>query len=120
MKAIGRGLAVIVLLVPLLGAEAEADFSGDAMQRYDSRMMDSPMARFPDQIYLWPRITYPLAPSMASVIVQIHPLVLKQPTTPLTPTIRPKFWSARCGAFVELEVSSVMSLMEEETKPCAP
>ena len=57
MKAARMGLAVIlvviVVLVALLGAEAEAgrmfhDFSGDAMPSYDSRMMDSPMASFTD------------------------------------------------------------------------
>lgn len=125
MKAAGKGLAVIVVLVALLGAEAEAarvhrDISGDAMQSYDSRMMDSPLTSFPDQISLWPRIAYPSAPLMTSVIVQIQPPVLNQPPTPPTPAIRPKFWSARCGAFIELEVSSPMSLMEKETKPCTP
>jgi len=51
MKATGKGLAVIVVLVTLLGAEAEAarmlrDASGDAMQSYDSRMMASPLTNF--------------------------------------------------------------------------
>ena len=125
MKAAGRGLAVIVVLVTLLGAEAEAarmfrDISGDAMQSYDSRMMDSPLASFPDPITLWPRIAYPSVPLMTSVIVQIQPPVLNHPPTPQITATRPKFWSARCGVFVELEVSSAMSLMEEEAKPCAP
>ena len=125
MKAAGMGLAVIVVLVALLGAEAEAgrmlrDFSGDAMQSYDSRMMDSPLTSFTDQISLWPRIAYHLAPLITSMLVQIQPPVLNHPPTPPTTATRPKFWSARCGVFVELEVSSAMSLMEEETKPCAP
>ena len=125
MKAAGKGLVVIVVLVALLGAEAEAarmlrDVSGDSLQSYESRMMDSPMASFPDQISIWPRITYPSAPLITSVIVQIQPPVLNQPSTPPTRATRPKFWSARCGVFVELEVSSPMSLMEKETKPCSP
>jgi hypothetical protein len=128
MKAAGRGLVVIVVLVALLGAEAEAgrmvrDFSGDAMQRYDSSMMASPMMRFPGLfgISLWPYIAYPPAPSMTIVNVQIQLPELNQPPTPQpTPPVRPKFWTARCGAFVELEVSSTMNLMEEESKPCAP
>jgi len=125
MKATGKGLAVIVVLVTLLGAEAEAakmlrDVSGDAMQSYDSRMMDSPVASFPGQISLWPRTAYPSAPLLTSVIVQIQPPVLNQPPTPPTPAVRPKFWSARCGVFVELEVSSPMSLTEKEAEPCAP
>ena len=128
MKAAGKGFVVMVGLVALLGAEAEAgrmlhDFSGDAMQRYDSRMMNSPMWNFPGPfgISLWPYIAYPPTPSMTIVNVQIQLPELNQPPTPQsTPLGRPKFWIARCGSFAELELSSTTSLMEEETKPCAP
>jgi hypothetical protein len=128
MKAAGMGFVVMVGLVALLSAEAEAgrmllDFSGDPMQRYDSRMMNSPMSSFPGPfgISLWPYIAYPPAPSMTIVNVQIQLPELNQPPTPPPPPLaRPKFWTARCGSFVELEVSSAMNLMEEERKPCSP
>ena len=128
MKAAGMGFVVMVGLVTLLSAEAEAgrmlhDFSGDPMQSYGSRMMNSPMSSFPGPfgISLWPYIAYPPAPSMTIVNVQIQlPELNQPPTPPPTPLARPKFWTARCGFFVELEVSSAMNLMEEERKPCSP
>ena len=117
-----------VILLALLGTEAEAgrmlrDSSGDAMQRYDSRMMSSPVMHFPSMFgrFLWPYIAYPPAPSL--MIVNIHiqtPELDQRPTSPPAPPARPKFWTARCGVFVELEVSLTMNLMEEERKPCAP
>jgi hypothetical protein len=117
-----------VVLLALLGSEAEAggtlrEYSGDALQRYDSRMMESPVMRFRGRFgsSLWPYITYPPAPSMTIVNVQIQlPELDQPPTPPPTPPARPKFWTARCGVFVELEVSSTMNLMEEERKPCSP
>jgi hypothetical protein len=119
MKASWWVLVSTVVLLALLSTEAEAgrtlrDFSGDAMQRYDSRMMESPLMRFPGLfgISRWPYIAYPPAPSVTE---------LNQPLTPPPlPSARPKFWTARCGVFVELEVSSTMNLMEEEAKPCSP
>jgi len=119
--------STLVLLV-LLGTEAEAgrtvrESSGDAMQRIDSRMMASPVMRFPGLSGLshWPYIAYTPAPSMTIVNVQIQiPEVDQRPTPPPAPPARSKFWTARCGVFVELEVSSTMNLMEEETKPCSP
>ena len=100
-------LVSTVVLPALLGTEAEAgrtlrEFSGDAMQRHDSRMMASPLER-------------------SIVNIQIQPPELNQPPPPPpTPPARAKFWTARCGVFVELEVSSTMNLMEEERKPCSP
>ena len=116
------------VLFALLCTEAEAgrtlrEFSGDAMQRHDSRMMESPLMGFPGLFgsSLWPDIAYPLPPSRTSVNVQIQLPELNQPPPPTpTPAGRPKFWTARCGVFVELEVNSTMNLMEEETKPCSP
>ena len=117
-----------VILLALLGAEAEAgrslrDFSGDAMQRYDSRMMSSPVMHFPGifGISLGPYIAYPSTPSMTivNVLVQI-PELDQRPTPPPTPPARPKFWTAWCGVFVELEVSSTMNRMEEERNPALP
>jgi hypothetical protein len=128
MKAGWWVLVSTVVLLAVPGTEAEAgrtlrEFSGDAMQRYDSRMMASPVMRFPGLfgISLWPYIAYPPATSVTIVNVQIQLLELDQTPTP-TPTssARPKFWTARCGIYVELEVSSTMNLMEEERKPCSP
>lgn len=121
-------LVSTVVLPALLGiTEAEAgtlrESSGDAMQRHDSRMMASPVERYPGivGISLWPYIAYPASPSMTFVNVQIHPPELNQsPPPPPTPPARAKFWTARCGVFAELEVSSTMNLMEEERKPCSP
>jgi hypothetical protein len=127
MKAGWWVLVLTVVLAALLATEAEAgrtlrEFSGDAMQRHDSRMMASPLMRYPGLfgISLWPYIAYPPAPSMTIVNVQIQLPELNQPPPPPTPPARAKFWTARCGVFVELEVSSTMNLMEEERKPCSP
>ena len=125
----GWWVLVSTLVLPaLLGIpEAEAgtlrEFSGEAMQRHDSRMMASPVERYPGMvgISLWPYIAYPPSLSMMTVNVQIQPPELNQsPPPPPTPSARAKFWTARCGVFVELEVSSTMNLMEEERKPCSP
>ena len=127
MKSDWLVLASTGVLLALLGTEAEAgrtlrDFSGDAMQRFDSRMMASPVMSFPGLfgLSLWPYISYPPAPSMTIVNVQIQmPELDQRPLPPPTPPARPKFWTARCGVFVELEVSPTMNLMEEERKPCS-
>jgi hypothetical protein len=119
--------ASTLVLLALLGTEAEAgrtfgESSGNAMQRFDSQMMASPVMRFPGRsgLSFWPYIAYTPAPSMTIVNVQIQiPEVDQRPTPPPTPPARSKFWTARCGVFVELEVSSTMNLMEEETKPCS-
>lgn len=117
-----------VLLLALPGTEAQAgralrESSGDAMQRHDSRMMASPMMRFLGLggLSLWPYVAYPPAPSTTIVNIQIQlPELDQRPTTPPPPPAPAKFWTARCGVFVELEVSSTMNLMEEERKPCSP
>lgn len=117
-----------VLLLASLGTEAEAgrilrESSGDAMQRHNSRMMSSPVMRFPGLfgMSLWPYIAYPPAPSVTIVNLQIQlPELNQRPAPPPTPPAHPKFWTARCGVFVELEVGPTMNLMEEERKPCAP
>jgi hypothetical protein len=128
MKILLWALTSTVLLIGLLGTDVEAsrrlrDFSGDAMQIHDSQMMSSPMMRFPGLfgISIWPYIIYPPAPSMTIVNVQVQIPDLDQgQTAAVTPPARPKFWVARCGVFVELEVTSTMSLMDEERKPCSP
>ncbi len=127
MKA-GLWVSASALVVfALLRTEAEAgrtlrELSGDAMQRFDSRMMASPVMR-PGLLgqFLWPYIAYPPAPSMTIVNIQIHiPELNQPPPTPPKPPARSKFWTARCGVFVEIEVSSTINLMEEEAKPCSP
>ena len=127
MKAGLWVLASTLVLLALLGTEAKAgrtfrESSGDAMQRFDSRMMGSPVMRFHglSGLSLWPYIAYTPTPSMTIVNVQIQiPEVDQRPMPPPAPPARSKFWTARCGVFVELEVSSTMNLMEEETKPCS-
>jgi len=127
MKAGWWVLTLTLVFYSLLGTDATAsrlirDASGDAMQRYDSRMMASPLTNFSSRfgIYGWPFIYYPPALPMTIVNIQIQIPELNHPPTPLpTSPARPKFWTARCGVFIELEVSSTMNLMEEEAKPCA-
>ena len=124
----GSSWALIVTLLVLFSTDVEAgrrlhDFSGDAMQRYDSRMMPSPVMHFPGLfgISLWPYIVYPPPPSLTIVNVQIQiPELDQRPAPASTPPPSSRFWIARCGVFVELEMSSSMNLMQEERKPCSP
>ena len=99
------------------------DFSGDAMQGYESRMMNSPLQRIPPVLGLsfWPFISYLPAPSLTVVNVQINlpALVSPFPTPPPATPARPKFWINRCGSFVEIEVNPATNLMEEEQNPCS-
>jgi len=93
------------------------------MQRYDSRMMNSPLQRIPPVLGLsfWPFISYLPAPSLTVVNVQINlpTLASPSPPPPPSPPARPKFWINRCGTFVEIEVSPTTNLMEEEQTPCS-
>ena len=122
-------ILTFMALAFLLCTEAEAtrmsrDFSGDAMQRHDSRMMGSPLSRIPSLLGMsfWPFYPYYYAPpSLTIVNVEIHLPPLDQPPAtfpaPTSPA-RPKFWTNRCGVFVEIEVSSTTNLIQEEEKPC--
>jgi hypothetical protein len=99
------------------------DFSGDAMQGYESRMMNSPLQRIPPVLGLsyWPFISYLPAPSLTVVNVQINLPTVESPS-PIPPSAapaRPKFWINRCGSFVEIEVSPTTNLMEEEQNFCS-
>ena len=102
-----------VILLALLGTEVDVsasvfgNSSGDAMQRYDGMFGGS----------LWPYFTFPPAPSL--VIVNVQDQIRESDQRPSS-LAAPRFWSARCGIFVELEVSPKMNLMEEERKPCSP
>jgi hypothetical protein len=115
-----------VLLLASTDVEASRrlrDVSGDPLQRYDSRMMSSPMMRFPGLFGMshWPYIVYAPAPSVTIVNVQVQmPELDERPAPAPTPPARPKFWIARCGGFVELEVNPTMNLMDEERKACSP
>lgn len=120
--------AFIVILLLLCDANGEAgtlvrDFSGDAMQRYDSRMMNSPLQRISPVLGLsfWPFIPYLPAPSLTVVNVQINLPASPSPSPilPARPPASPKFWINRCGVFVEIEVSPTTNLMEEEQTPCS-
>jgi hypothetical protein len=114
----------------LYGANGEAgtivrDFSGDAMQRHDSRMMASPLQRVSSVMGLsfWPFIPYLPAPSLTVINVQINVPALDSPSPIPKPALsaRPKFWINRCGSFVEMEVSPETNLMEVEAEqiPCS-
>ena len=117
-------MASIVALL-LLSTDAGAgrsvrDFSGDAMQSYSSRMLDSPMLRIPTLLgaTFWPFLPYPPAPTMMFLDLQLQMPEMSPPPPPPTPPAHAKFWTQRCWIFVELEASSTMNLMEEERKPC--
>ena len=126
MKILFAAWTVIATVALLLG-KAEGgtprDFSGDALQLYDSQMMSSPMMRFPAilGISIWPYINYPPAPSMTILNLQVPiPDLEQRPVPAPTPPAHSKFWIAHCGSFVELEVNPTMNLIDEEQKPCAP
>lgn len=125
---IGRWALVFIIVSFIFGAEVEAgtivrDFSGDAMQSHDSRMMNSPLQRIPSVLGLssWPFIPYLPAPSLTVVNVQIN-LPAMVPAAPIPPPAAParsKFWIERCGSFVEIEVSATTNLIEEEQNSCS-
>lgn len=109
----------------LLVAQAEAaryprDSSGDAMQRFDSQMLSSPMLRFPAILGTssWPFVPYLPAPSITfSNIVLEMPEAAPPPPAP-KPQAPARFWFSHCGVFVGIDVNSTTNLMEEERKPC--
>ena len=55
--------------------------------------------------------------NLTIINVQIEPQE-EPPPPPPKPAAPAKFWTARCGTFVELQVSPTMNLMEEEQKGC--
>jgi hypothetical protein len=125
MKFVWSLLASIVLLA-FLCTNGEAtrpvrDFSGDAMQAYNSRMLSSPMNRIPTLLgtTFWPFLPYPPAPTMTFLDIHINmPELNPPPPPPASPPAHAKFWTERCGIFVELDVGPTMNPMEEERKPC--
>ena len=125
---LNRWVLAFTTITFLFVADGEAgtiarDFSGDAMQSYDSRMMNSPLQRIPPVLGLsyWPFISYLPAPSLTIVNVQINlpALVAPSPITPPAAPAHSKFWINRCGSFVEIEVTPTTNLIEEEQTPCS-
>ncbi|HEU4683667.1 MAG TPA: hypothetical protein VFS39_04125 [Nitrospira sp.] len=123
MKIIGF---LLMLALASLGSEVHAsrivrDFSGDAMQRYDSRMLGSPLTAIPT---LLGTSIWPLAPFFmpnVSTVLHIH-LELQAPepagVQKAALASRPKFWIFRCDHLIELSSDQTGSVMEEEAKPC--
>lgn len=112
----------------LIGVDVKAgtivrDFSGDAMQSHDSRMMNSPLQHIPTVLGLsfWPFTSYLPAPSLTLFNVQLNlsALVPPSPVPPPAAPARSKFWIYRCGSFVEIGVSPETNLMEAEQNPCS-
>lgn len=124
MKAYGSSATVLFLALLVTTAEAgqyPRDFSGDAMQQYNSRMPSSPMMRFPALLgtSYWPFVPYLPAPSMTIMNIAVEVPEASSPTSPPKPPAPSKFWFARCGVFIGMDVDSTTNLMEEEGKPCA-
>ena len=121
----GLTLAALMLLVAEPAtARMLRDFSGDPMQQHGSRMVESPMNRIPGLLglSLWPFNPYYYAPPSLTVVhVEIHLPPVDRPSPPAAQparSIRPTFWTNRCGVFVEIEVSPTSNLVQEEQKPC--
>jgi hypothetical protein len=125
----GRLVLGAVSLTALLCTEAASarmlrDYSGDAMQRHDSRMMESPLNRIPSLLgmSLWPFNPYFYAPPSLTVVNVTVNLPATEPGTPPASAARtsasPKFWTNHCDRFIEVEVSSATNLMEVEEEPC--
>lgn len=113
--------ATVFFLLLVTNAEAyPRDFSGDAMQRFNSQMPSSPMLRFPAILgtSYWPFVPYLPAPSMtfANIVVE-SPEPAPPPPVPKPPAPA-RFWFSHCGEFVGIDVTSTTNLMEEERKPC--
>lgn len=98
---------------------ASQDVSGLPMQRFESRMMGSPLQRMPTLLGVapWPVMAY--GPPTSVTVVQIQ-ITVVQPIEPrpALPALEPTVWTQRCGTFVKIEIGSKSNLMEEERKPC--
>ena len=64
-----------------------------------------------------PLIGVPAASNLTIVTIQVERQE-EPPPPPPKPSAPAKFWTARCGTFVELQVSPTLNLIEEEQKPC--
>jgi hypothetical protein len=54
--------------------------------------------------------------TVVNILVEVPDV--SSPPAPPKPPAHPKFWTAHCGFFIEIEAAQVASLMEEEAKPC--
>jgi hypothetical protein len=90
------------------------------MQGVESRMPESRLPRFGGVRgrASWPMIGYAQSPNLTIINVHVEGQEQPQPSPPKPPAPA-KFWTARCGVFVELQVGPTMNLMEEERKSCA-
>ncbi len=127
MKLFWTALTILFLLaLPTERAEAVTypqDASGTPMQRFDSRMPDSPVADFPGLLgsSYWPYLSSPIRP--LSPPVTIMNVLIEAPEASLPPVQSKapgsaKFWTARCGTYVQVDMDSVRDMTEEEGKPC--
>ena len=66
---------------------------------------------------IWPMIGSAMGPNLTIIDVQVESKEGPPPPPP-KPSAPAKFWTARCGSFVELQVSPTMNLIEEEQKGC--
>src|SRR5262249_57458143 len=91
---------VLILLTKDAGAvRSVRDFSGDAMQSYSSRMLDSPMLRIPTLLgtTFWPFLPYPPAPTMMFVDIQLQMPEMAPPPPPPPPPPHPHFCTHPSG-----------------------
>lgn len=128
-----RLLTCLLVLIPLTAsaesrggvfvghpaAPSDGGVMAYGMQGFESRMPDSrvPSFRGVRGRSSWPAIGYVQSPDLT--IINVHVEGQEQPPPPPPkPPAPAKFWTARCGVFVELQVSPTMNLMEEERKGC--
>lgn len=64
-----------------------------------------------------PMIGSALDPNLMIINIHVEPEE-ELPLPPPKPPAPAKFWTARCGSFVELQVSPTLNLIEEERKGC--
>lgn len=103
-----------------LTAPSESGFFAFGMQGIESRMPESRVPSFGGVRgrASWPMIGYAQSPNLTIIHVQLESQE-QPPPLPPKPPAPAKFWTARCGVFVELQVGPTMNLMEEERKSCA-
>ena len=66
---------------------------------------------------MMPLIGSTMGPNLTIINVQVDSKE-EPPPPPPKPSAPAKFWTARCGSFVELQVSPTLNLIEEEQKRC--
>ena len=150
------GTRDLVATPPLMGSPLhaiESRMRSGEIQRFESRMLDSPLqfigspfgpyrfATLPNlqdlratrrsisalpAMLQTPRGMLLLLPSYVVPFATAYALVssaraMEEATTPPTsarPAAAPKFFSARCGQFVEMTIPPDSTLTDEENKPC--